>query len=142
MIAINHPLVLRIDNDYDVLKSLIVDLPSLYIKLAKEIESKAKFKAELESEGDYDEYSTVYNSYNPVIESISEVPNQTRCYILAAIYAFFERNLRKIWKELKVIDYNKLSINTKNISDYCNIPLEDNEILFQELMFLGLIRNH
>ena len=110
MIAIVHPLVREVHHEYEVLKSLISDLPNLYNRLVDEIEQHAKEDAEGAADGDPDIYSTVYHSYDYTIESVSEIPDQSRGYLHAAIYAFFERNLRNAYKYLGMANYCKASV--------------------------------
>jgi hypothetical protein len=142
MIAIVHPLVREVHHEFEVLKSLISDLPNLYNRLVDEIEQHAKEDAEGAADGDPDIYSTVYHSYDYTIESVSEIPDQSRGYLHAAIYAFFERNLRNAYKYLGMANYCKASVVIDSAFTQCNVTITENQGLYDELKIFGLIRNN
>ena len=142
MISIIHPLVRKVEQEFSILHSLVDDLPYLYDKLAREIDEHAKADAEDAANGDEDIYRSVYNAYLETIESIYEVPNQSRGYLLAAIYAFYERNVRCVFKELGVLQYEKESVTTHNVFDICGLSIDDHLEVYSGIESLGLIRNN
>ena len=142
MISIIHPLVRKVEQEYSILHSLVDDLPFLYDKMAREIDELAKADAEDAANGDDDIYRSVYNAYLETIGSIYEVPNQSRGYLLAAIYAFYERNVQCVFKELGVIHYEKESVTTHNVFDICGLSIGDHQELYTGIDSLGLIRNN
>ena len=115
MIAIVHPVVRQIRTEYDILRSLINDLPSLYEGLANEIENHGKEDASAASDGDSDIYDTVYHSYNSAIDFAYEVPDRSRGYILAAIYSYYERNVQNVFKRLNIPNYEKEKMTAQNV---------------------------
>ena len=117
MLYIPHPLVQKIEQEYNVLKSLISELPSLYKSIADQIEKRAEAEAEIASNGDREVYLTVYHSYDSALEFVSEVPTNANGYLLAAIYPM------------------KAFLN-------CNIPVEENRKLFEQIDLIRLVRDN
>ena len=139
MIVITHPLVRKVDKEYCVLRSLIQDLPVFYKQYVEELEAKAKEDAEGAAEGDPDIYSTVYNSYSAAIDFTYEIPDQSRGYLLAAIYAFYERNVKEVYKVLGV---NRYKVYPKVSFPSCNLSVKDNKNLYDQIDLIRLIRDN
>ena len=114
----------------------------MYDKMAREIDSQAKADAEDAAKGDEDIYHSVYGTYLDTIESIYAVPNQSRGYLLAAIYAFYERNIKYVYKELGIIEYEKEAVSTGRAFSICGLSMDFHQDLFIGLEELGLIRNN
>ena len=139
MISIPHPLVTKVEQEYRVLESLISELPQLYKNVADEIEEKAKADAEAASDGDRDVYFTVYHSYTSVIDFVSEVPTNANGYLLASIYAFYERNVREVYKEIGV---KTRKVYPKIAFPSCSILIDDNQKLYDQIDLIRLIRDN
>ena len=139
MIVIAHPLVRKVDQEYCVLRSLIQELPLFYKQYVEELEAKAKEDAEGAAEGDPDIYSTVYNSYSSAIDFACEIPDHSRGYLLAAIYAFYERNVKEVYKVLGVKRYK---VYPKVSFPSCNLSVKDNMKLYDQIDLIRLIRDN
>lgn len=139
MLSIPHPLVTKVEKEYRVLDSLISELPQLYMRIADEMEQKAIVDAEAASEGDNDVYLTVYNSYASAIDFFSEVPTTANGYLLAAIYAFYERNVKGVYKELGI---ESRKVYPQVAFTNCNIPIESNRRLFDQINLIRLVRDN
>lgn len=139
MISIPHPLVAKVEQEYRVLESLIMELPKLYNNIAVEIEKRAEADAEAASDGDSEVYLTVYNSYHSVIEFTSEVPISANGYLLAAIYAFYERNVKEAYKVLGITT-NKVYPKVAFLN--CNIPVEPNQKLYDHIDMMRMVRDN
>ena len=120
----------------------MADLPGLYEGMATKIEAHATNEAELASGGDCDIYKTVYHSFDATIDFTHSVPDQSRGYILAAIYAFYERNVRLVFKELGIPDYQSQKMIAQNVFVLCNLQMATNQQLYDDILILGLIRNN
>lgn len=139
MIALVHPLVRKVRQEYDVLRNLVADIPVMYERQTSELEKRAEEDAKSASDGDYDIYSTVYHSYDSTIEFLSEMPTQVSCYMLAAIYAFYERNVKELYRILNVKSrkvYPQVSFPN------CNLSVEQNQKLFEQIDMIHLVRDN
>lgn len=142
MIAICHPLVRMVDREDYVLRSLITDMPKLYEEWLDDVEKQIEADAR-EDAGDDDEvYLSICSSYSASLSEMAEIPGQSRGYLLAAIYAFFERNVRNVYKELGIVDYWKASVSVDSVFSQCNVIVIDNQELHDELEVLGLVRHN
>ena len=139
MLSLPHPLVTKVEQEYRALESLISELPQLYKRIADEIEQKAKADAEAASEGDKDIYLTVYLSYASAIDFVSVVPTNANGYLLAAIYAFYERNVKGVYKELGI---ESRKVYPQIAFTNCNIPIESNRKLFDQINLIRLVRDN
>ncbi len=142
MFSIVHPLVRKVDFEYEVLHSIIADLPNHYKSEVEEIERIAKEDAETVAEGDDVVFRSVYGSYYPAMEFVSSIPENTRCYLLIAIFTYYERNVRNVYKYLGIKDYHKASLSTETVFNLCNIPANQHQSLFDEISCFKLIRNN
>lgn len=139
MISIVHPQVRKVDLEFEILRSLIADIPTFYKHKVDELEQRAKEDAEGAADGDYEIYSDVYRQYDSVIEFYSEITNQMRGYILAAIYAFYERNVKEVYKVLGV---NRYKVYPKVSFPSCNLSEKDNKKLYDQIDLIRLIRDN
>ena len=142
MITIPHPLRSKVFQEYFVLESLVGDLPNLYKDLAEKIEAQANKEAEAMAGGDNEIYQTVFHSFDSSIEFAYSVPDQSRGYILAAIYAFYERNVQLVFKELGILEYQKEKMDIRNVFEKCNLPISNHRQIYEDIEMLGLIRNN
>lgn len=142
MIAICHPLVRMVDREYFVLSSLITDMPKLYEEWLEILEKQMEANAREDAGDDEDVYLSICSSYSASLSEMAEIPGQSRGYLLAAIHAFFERNVRNVYKELGIKDYWKPSVTIDSVFSLCNVAVMDNKDLYDELMVFGLIRNN
>ncbi len=110
--------------------------------MSVENDKRAKAIAEEAAEGDMEVYWTVYNSNSPDLEFFEEVKEQFRGYIFAAVYAFYERNVQNIYKELGIPDYYKEKPTVYNAFEKCNLPLSTYQCLFDIIEMYGLLRNN
>ena len=79
-------------------------MPKLYEEWLDDVEKQIEADAR-EDAGDDDEvYLSICSSYSASLSEMAEIPGQSRGYLLAAIYAFFERNVRNVYKELGIVD--------------------------------------
>lgn len=142
MIAICHPLVRMVDREYYVLRSLITDMPKLYDEWLEGIEKQIETEAREVAGRDEDVYLSICSSYSASLAEMAEIPGQSRGYLLAAIHAFFERNIRNVYKELGIKDYWKASVTIDSVFGHCNVNVVDNLELHDELDVFGLLRNN
>ncbi len=139
MISLPHPLVTKVEQEYRILESLISELPKLYNTISDEIEQRAKADAEAASDGDRDVYSTVYHSYDSAIDFIAQVPISANGYLLAAIYAFYERNVREVYNELGI---ESRKVYPKIAFPSCNLSIEENKKLYNQIDLIRLVRDN
>lgn len=117
-------------------------MPKLYKEWLESIEKQLEEEAR-EDAGDDDEiYLSICSSYSSSLSEMAEIPGQSRGYLLAAIYAFFERNVRNVYKELGIGDYWKVSVSIDSVFSQCNVTVKDNQELYDELEIFGLVRNN
>lgn len=139
MIYIVHPLVRKIGEEYKILRSLIDYIPQFYQQQVDELEQMAKEDAEGAADGDCDIYSTVYHQYDSTIELASETPNQSRSYMVAAVYAFYERNVKEVYKALNV---QSRKVYPEKAFHYCGVNKQDYQILFDRIDLTRQIRDN
>lgn len=131
-----------VDREYYVLSSLITDMPRLYEEWLESFEKQIETDARADAGDDEDVYLSICLSYSANLAEMAEIPGQSRGYLLAAIHAFFERNVRNVYKELGIKDYWKASVTIDSVFSQCNVAVMDNQDLFDELEDFGLIRNN
>jgi len=139
MISFPHPLVTKVEQEYRILESLISELPKLYNNIADEIEQRAKSDAEAASDGDRDMYSTVYHSYDSAVDFVAQIPISANGYLLAAVYAFYERNVKEVYKELGI---ESRKVYPKIAFPSCNLSIVENKILYDQIDLIRLVRDN
>lgn len=142
MFSITHPLRNIVYKEYCILSSLISDIPNYYNNMINKIELEAKEIANSVSEGDLEVFMSIYNSYTSPSSDIEEITEHSRSYILIAIYAFYERNIRNIYKELGFKDYNKKNIDINTVFQNVNLEKDSCFDFYKELQVFGLLRNN
>lgn len=117
-------------------------MPKHYEEWLDDVEKQIEADAR-EDAGDDDEvYLSICSSYSASLSEMAEIPGQSRGYLLAAIYAFFERNVRNVYKELGIVDYWKASVSVDSVFSQYNVIVIDNQELHDELEVLGLVRHN
>ena len=101
----------EIEDQYSILSQLIEEISFQFKERLEKIDHIAKEDADEQSEGEYEIYSSVINSYLHEIERSESMCLQARQILFCSIYAYYETMLNRI------IYYHKVYVNRHDLQD-------------------------
>ena len=84
-----------IETQYRILSHMITDIAYRYQTLLKQTEEEADRLAQNNSDGDYDVYHTILNSFNDVEERSLCLMTESRKILFCAIFSYYETMLNE-----------------------------------------------
>ena len=139
----------EIEDQYSILSQMIEEISFQFKERLEKINHIAKEDADEQSEGEYEIYSSVINSYLHEIERSESMCLQARQILFCSIYAYYETMLNRIICYHKVhatcLDLNDAkSMVTRICEEYktkteIDIQLENEEFVND---YCRLLRNH
>ena len=84
-----------IETQYGILSHMITDIAYRYQTLLKLTEEEAERLAQNNSDGDYDVYHTILNSFNDVEERSLCLMTESRKILFCAIFSYYETMLNE-----------------------------------------------
>ena len=84
-----------IETQYGILSHMITDIAYRYQTLLKQTEEEADRLAQNNSDGDYDVYHTILNSFNDVEERSLCLMTESRKILFCAIFSYYETMLNE-----------------------------------------------
>ena len=108
-----------IETQYGILSQMITDIACRYQTQLKQTEEEADRLARDNSDGDYDAYHTILNSFNDVEEMSSCLMTKSRKILFCAIYSYYETMLNEF------VLYYKIANNATQPSQILDSYFED-----------------
>ncbi|MDD7103249.1 MAG: hypothetical protein PUI30_00145 [Bacteroidales bacterium] len=115
-----------IETQYGILSHMITDIAYRYQTLLKQTEEEADRLAQNNSDGDYDVYHTILNSFNDVEERSSCLMTESRKILFCAIFSYYETMLNEI------VLYYKIANNATQPSQILDSILKAYKIKYGE----------
>ena len=139
----------EIEDQYSILSQLIEEISFQFKERLEKIDHMAKEDANEQSEGEYEIYSSVINSYSHEIERSESMCLQARQILFCSIYAYYETMLNRIICYHKVhatcLDLNDAkSMVTRICEEYKTKTEKDIQLENEEFVndYCRLLRNH
>lgn len=139
----------EIEDQYSILSQMIEEISYQFQERLKRINQMAREDAGEQSEGEYEIYSSVINSYLYEIDRSESMCLQARQILFCSIYAYYETMLNRI------ISYYEVPVNSSDINDAKSMATSiceeyktrtDKVILLENEEFVNdycrLLRNH
>ena len=101
----------EIEDQYSILSQMIEEISFQFKERLETIDQIAREDADEQSEGEYEIYSSVINSYLHEIERSESKCLQARQILFCSIYAYYETMLNRI------ISYHKVNVTSPNLND-------------------------
>lgn len=101
----------EIEDQYSILSQMIEEISFQFKERLEEIEHMAREDADEQSEGEYEIYSSVINSFSHEIERSESMCLQARQILFCSIYAYYETMLNRI------ISYYEVPVNRTDIQE-------------------------
>lgn len=101
----------EIEDQYSILSQMIEEISFQFKERLEKIEHMAREDADEQSEGEYEIYSSVINSYSHEIERSESMCLQARQILFCSIYAYYETMLNRI------ICYHKVNVTCHDLND-------------------------
>ena len=92
-----------IETQYGILSQMITDIAYRYQTQLKQTEEEADRLARDNSDGDYDVYHTILNSFNDVEERSLCLMTESRKILFCAIFSYYETMLNEFVMYYKII---------------------------------------
>ena len=115
-----------IETQYGILSHMITDIAYRYQTLLKQTEEEADRLAQNNSDGDYDVYHTILNSFNYVEERSSCLMTESRKILFCAIFSYYETMLNEF------VLYYKIANNATQPSQILDSILKAYKIKYGE----------
>ena len=115
-----------IETQYGILSQMITDIAYRYQTLLKQTEEEADRVAQNNSDGDYDFYHTILNSFNDVEERSSCLMTESRKILFCAIFSYYETMLNEF------VLYYKIANNATQPSQILDSILKAYKIKYGE----------
>ena len=115
-----------IETQYGILSHMITDIAYRYQTLLKQTEEEADRLAQNNSDGDYDVYHTILNSFNDVEERSSCLMTESRKILFCAIFSYYETMLNEF------VLYYKIANNATQPSQILDSILKAYKIKYGE----------
>jgi hypothetical protein len=139
----------EIEDQYSILSQMIEEISFQFKERLEKIDHMAKEDANEQSEGEYEIYSSVINSYSHEIERSESMCLQARQILFCSIYAYYETMLNRIICYHKVhatcLDLNDAkSMVTRICEEYKTKTEKDIQLENEEFVndYCRLLRNH
>lgn len=101
----------EIEDQYSILSQMIEEISFQFKERLEKIDHMAKEDANEQSEGEYEIYSSVINSYSHEIERSESMCLQAHQILFCSIYAYYETMLNRI------ICYHKVHVTCHDLND-------------------------
>ena len=126
-----------IETQYGILSQMIMDIAYRYQTQLKQTEEEADRLAQNNSDGDYEVYHTILNSFNDVEERSSCLMTESRKILFCAIFSYYETMLNEI------VLYYKIANNATQPSQILDSILKAYKTKYgEEITCIPQIRNY